>query len=90
VTVVIVNSYRLVDLEIMILFFLGVIYLSFLENIQIGSLSQPPIQWVPLALSPGQSCRDMKLTTHFHLLQRLRMRGATSLFPIRLHGRHMK
>ena len=37
----------------MIRFFLGVTDLSLLENIQIGWLSQPPSQWVPLALSPG-------------------------------------
>jgi hypothetical protein len=39
--------------------------------------TQPPIQWVPGALSP----RDVKLTTHIHLVPRSRMRGAVPPFP---------
>jgi hypothetical protein len=35
--------------------------------------TQPPIQWVPGALSPGQSGQVMTLTTHLHLV--LRSRG---------------
>jgi hypothetical protein len=31
---------------------------------------QPPIQWVPRALSLGRSGRGVKLTTHFHLVPR--------------------
>jgi len=38
--------------------------------------TQPPSKWVPRALSQGQSGRGIKLTTHFHLVPRLRMRGA--------------
>jgi hypothetical protein len=30
-------------------------------------LTQPPIQWVPGALSPGVKRRGVKLTTHTHL-----------------------
>jgi hypothetical protein len=42
---------------------------------------QPPIQWVmePLTLM-CQSGLSMKLTTHLHLLQRLRTRGAEPPF----------
>jgi hypothetical protein len=74
----------------MIRLFLGVRELSLLENIQIGWLSQPPVSGYHWLFHRGQICRVMKLTTYFHLFQRLRMRGATSLFPIRLHGRHRK
>jgi len=28
--------------------------------------TQPPIQWVPVALSLGESCRGVKLTTYLH------------------------
>jgi hypothetical protein len=33
-----------------------------------------------------RSSRGVKLTTHLHLVPRLRIRGATSPLPIRLHG----
>jgi hypothetical protein len=32
--------------------------------------TQPPIQWVPGALSPGQNGRGVKLTIHLHLVTR--------------------
>jgi hypothetical protein len=38
--------------------------------------TQPPFQWVPGALSLGVSGRGVKLTTHFHLVPRLRVSGA--------------
>jgi hypothetical protein len=45
--------------------------------------TQPPIQWVSVALSLGESGWAVKLTTHFHLVVRSRMRGAIP--PIRLY-----
>jgi hypothetical protein len=39
--------------------------------------TQPPIQWVPGALSRG-----VKLTTHLHLVPRSRMRGAIPPLPL--------
>jgi hypothetical protein len=39
--------------------------------------TQPPIQWV---LSRRKSDRGVKLVTHLHLVQRLRMSGAVPLF----------
>jgi hypothetical protein len=38
--------------------------------------TQPPIQWVPGALSLGVKRPGVKLTTHLHLVPRSRMRGA--------------
>jgi hypothetical protein len=46
---------------------------------------QPPIQWVPRALSPGERGRIVKLTTHIYLVPRS---GIIKLYlhsPIRLH-----
>jgi len=37
--------------------------------------TQPPIQWIPETLSTGQSGRGVKLTTHFHVVSRLRICG---------------
>jgi hypothetical protein len=50
--------------------------------------TQPPIQWVPGVLSPKvKRGRGMTLTTHPHLVPRLRMsRSYTSSPPMRLHG----
>jgi hypothetical protein len=50
--------------------------------------TQPPVQWVPGALSPGvKRGRGVTLTTHPHLVPRLRMsRSYTSSHPKRLHG----
>jgi len=44
---------------------------TFLRN----SVTLPPIQWVSGALSPGVSCRNVKLITHHRLVPRLRIRG---------------
>jgi hypothetical protein len=46
--------------------------------------TQPPIYWVPVS-SPGVSGKSAKLTTHFHLVLRLRM-VELYLHPIRLYG----
>jgi hypothetical protein len=43
--------------------------------------TQPPIQWVPVVVSPRAKRPGTKLATRFHLLQRLRMRGATPPLP---------
>jgi hypothetical protein len=40
-----------------------------------------PIQWVPGALSLGESSRGVKLTTHLHLVPRLRIREAIPPLP---------
>jgi hypothetical protein len=50
--------------------------------------TQPPVQWVPGVLSPGvKRGRGVTLTTHLHLVPRLRMsRSYTSSPPKRLHG----
>jgi hypothetical protein len=50
--------------------------------------TQPPVQWVPGVLSPGVKCvQGMMLTTHPHLVLRLRMsRSYTSSHPKRLLG----
>jgi hypothetical protein len=47
-----------------------------------------PVQWVPGVLSPGvKRGRGVMLTTHPHLVPRLRMsRSYTSSHPKRLHG----
>jgi hypothetical protein len=43
--------------------------------------TQPPIQWVPGALSLGVKRRGVKLTTHLHLTPRSRMRGTVHALP---------
>jgi hypothetical protein len=50
--------------------------------------TQPPMQWVPGALSPGvKRGRDVTLTTHPHLVPRLsKSRIYTSSPPMCLHG----
>jgi hypothetical protein len=48
--------------------------------------TQPPIQWVPGSLSPGQSGRGVKLTTHLHLEPGSRMTELYFHSPTRLHG----
>jgi hypothetical protein len=61
--------------------------------------TQPPKQWVPGALTRGVKRPGVKLTTHLHVLPRLRMRGGIPSLPqcifmalcfikqeIRLHG----
>jgi hypothetical protein len=50
--------------------------------IQTGSgPTQPPIQWVPGALSPGQSGWGVKLTTHLQLVPRSRKCGSVRPLP---------
>jgi len=46
------------------------------------------IQWVPEAgcLSSGLSGRGVKLTTHLHLVPRLRLRGAIPPLAIHIQG----
>jgi hypothetical protein len=50
--------------------------------------TQPPVQWVPGVLSPGvKRGRGVMLTTHTHLVPRLRMSRIYTSFPPRgLHG----
>jgi hypothetical protein len=43
--------------------------------------TQPPIQWLPGALSLGVSGRGVKLTTHLHLAPSSGMRGAIPPLP---------
>jgi hypothetical protein len=43
--------------------------------------TQPPIQWVPGALSLGIKRPGVKLTTHLHLVPRPRMYGAIPPLP---------
>jgi hypothetical protein len=46
--------------------------------------TQPPVQWVPVVLSPGvKRGRGVTLTTHPRLVQRSRMRSYTSSPPKR-------
>jgi hypothetical protein len=44
-------------------------------------LSPPSIQWVPWALSLGESGWGMKLTTHLHLVPRSKMYAVIPPFP---------
>jgi hypothetical protein len=49
--------------------------------------TQPPIEWVPGALSPRVKRPGVRLTIHLHSVPRLRMLEALPPFPyIRLHG----
>jgi hypothetical protein len=43
--------------------------------------TQPPIQWVPGALTLGVKRPGVKLTIHLHLVPRSRMRGAIPPLP---------
>jgi hypothetical protein len=47
--------------------------------------TQPPVQWVPQFFAMGYNGWDMKLTTHLHLLIRLKMHGATGPLPTNVH-----
>jgi hypothetical protein len=55
------------------------------SRLALGS-TQPPIQWISWALSPGYSDRGVKLTTPLHLVPRSRKCGSIHPLPIRLHG----
>jgi hypothetical protein len=50
--------------------------------------TQPPVQCVPLVLSPGiKGSRGVTLTTHLHLVPRSRMSRSYTSSPLRrLHG----
>jgi hypothetical protein len=54
--------------------------LSMLSRPTLGS-TQPPIQWVPRALSRGYSGRGVKLTTHLQLVPRSRKCGSIHPLP---------
>jgi hypothetical protein len=54
------------------------------SSLQVLGPTQPPIQWVPGAFAPGVSRRGVKLTTHFQLVPRSRIRGY--ILSISLHG----
>jgi hypothetical protein len=43
--------------------------------------TQPPIQWIPGALSPGVKRRGVKLTTHLQLVLRSKIRGSIRPLP---------
>jgi hypothetical protein len=49
--------------------------------------TQPPIQYVPVALSPGVKWLTVKLTTCLQLVLRSRIRGSIHPHPIRLQGK---
>jgi hypothetical protein len=51
----------------------------------VGS-TQPHIHWVPGSLYPGINRTGMKLTTHLHLVSKMRMFGTMPPFPMRLYG----
>jgi hypothetical protein len=59
---------------------LGIFLFTIVPRTALG-LTQPIIQWVPGALSLGQSVRGVKLTTHLHLVSRSRMRGVIPPLP---------
>jgi hypothetical protein len=54
---------------------LGILFFTTVSRPALGP-NQPPIQWVPGALSLG--VQDVKLTTHFNLVPRLRNSGVIS------------
>jgi hypothetical protein len=43
--------------------------------------TQSPIQWAPGTLSPGVKRQGVKLTTHLHVIPRIRLRGAKTSIP---------
>jgi hypothetical protein len=59
---------------------LGIFLFTTASRPALGS-TQPPIQWVPGALSLGCRGPGAKLTTHLHLAPRSRMRGAIPPLP---------
>jgi hypothetical protein len=65
---------------------LGIFLFTTTSRMALGP-TQPPIQWVPGAVSLGESGRDVKLTTHLHLVQRSKNEWSyTSTPPLHLHG----
>jgi hypothetical protein len=58
--------------------------LTFVQNVQTGSVAHPTYH----SMDTGNrvKCRVLKLISHFHLVPRLRMSGATPLLPMLLHG----
>jgi hypothetical protein len=61
----------------------GQVIWVFTFGIQIGSggPTQPWIQWTSGFIPGGQSCQDVILTTHLHVVPRLRMSGGIPLLP---------
>jgi hypothetical protein len=60
----------------------GQIFLLALASRPALGPTQPPIQWVPGVLSPGvKSGRGVTLTTHPHLVPRLRMSRSYTFSP---------
>ena len=56
---------------------------SFLQNVQTASGAHPALYSMGSGvLSRGYSGRGVKLTTHLHLVPRLRMSGAIPLIPL--------
>jgi hypothetical protein len=64
----------------------GVFLLAIAMSNQALGPIQPPIKWVPGALSPRVSGRGVKLTTRLHLVPRLRMHGVVPPLVQCLHG----
>jgi hypothetical protein len=58
----------------------GKYYFSMSSRPALGC-TQPPIQWVPGALSQGWSGRGVKLTTHLQLVPRSRKCGSMHPLP---------
>jgi len=50
--------------------------ISILPNVQTGSEVQPSVQWAPQFSVDGKGGRSKKLTTHLHLVHKLRTSGA--------------
>jgi hypothetical protein len=46
--------------------------------------TQPPVQWVPAALSPGVKRPGREATTHLHLMPKSRMCGGIPPLPHKL------
>jgi hypothetical protein len=65
---------------------LGIFLFTTASRMALGP-TQPPIQWVPGALSLGLKRLGVKLTTHLHLVPRSKNEWSyTSTPPVRLHG----
>jgi hypothetical protein len=65
------------------LYHVGEINFSLLQNLQTDSGAQPAAYLMSIGfLSRNQTDRDIKLTTHLHLVPRLRISGAMPLLPL--------